>query len=67
MEWVSSMLRKIVFTACAGLITKIVASGAVSEAQLTTWIELSLAILIGVVVACWTKFIKPWILTKMGK
>ena len=66
-EWVMSILRKIVFTACAGVIAKIVASGAISEAQLTTWIELSLALLVAAGVACWTKWIKPWIQAKMAK
>jgi hypothetical protein len=45
-EWITSILRKIVFAACGTIIAKIVASGAISEAQLTTWVELSLAILV---------------------
>ena len=65
--WITSLLRKLVFTACAGLITKIVASGAVSEAQLTTWLELSLAIIVAAGVACWSKWIKPWIQAKLAK
>ena len=66
-EWINSILRKIVFAACAGVIAKIVASGAVTEAQLTTWIELSLALLVAAGVACWSKWILPWIQAKMAK
>ena len=66
-EWINSILRKIVFAACGTVIAKIVASGAISEAQLTTWIELTLAILVAAGVACWTKWIKPGLAAKFAK
>jgi len=66
-DWITSILRKVVFAVCAGAIAKIVASGILTEAQITTWVELSLAILVAAGVACWTKWIKPWIAAKFAK
>lgn len=67
MGWITSILRKIVFAACAGVIAKIVASGVLTEAQITTWIELSIATIVAAGVACWTKWIGPWIASKFAK
>ena len=66
-EWITSLLRKIVFAACAGVIAKIVASGVLTQAQVETWVELSLALLVAAGVACWSKWLLPWIQAKFAK
>lgn len=63
-DFIGTLIRKIVFAIAGGFIAKIVASGVLTQGQIDAWIELTVAILAAVLVACWTKWILPWIKNK---
>ena len=66
-DWITSVLRKIVFAAASGVIAKIVASGVLTQGQIDAWIEMTIAVIAAVLVACWSKWILPWIQKLLGK
>ena len=57
--FVGSIMRKIVFFLAGSWITKLIQSGIFEQGQIEQWIELTLAILTAVLVACWTKYLAP--------
>lgn len=57
--FVGSIMRKIVFFLAGTQITKLIQSGVFEQGQVEQWIELTVAILAAVFVACWTKYIAP--------
>lgn len=57
--FVNSVFRKIVFFLAGTQITKLIQSGVFEQGQVEQWIELTVAILAAVFVACWTKYIVP--------
>lgn len=57
--FINSVLRKIVFFLAGSWITKLIQSGIFEQGQIEQWIELTLAILTAVFVACWTKYLAP--------
>lgn len=57
--FVGSIMRKIVFFLAGTQITKLIQSGIFEQGQVEQWIELTVAILTAVFVACWTKYIAP--------
>lgn len=59
--FVGSIMRKIVFFLAGTQITKLIQSGIFEQGQVEQWIELTVAILAAVFVACWTKYIAPWL------
>jgi len=58
--FVGSIMRKIVFFLAGTQITKLIQSGVFEQGQVEQWIELTIAILAAVFVACWTKYLQPW-------
>ena len=65
--WITSLLRKLVFAGAATWIAKIVDSGVLSQGQLDAWLEASIALAVALVMACWSKWILPWIQSKIGQ
>jgi ABC-type transport system involved in cytochrome bd biosynthesis fused ATPase/permease subunit len=64
--WIMTVLRKVIFTAAAALIAKAVESGLLEQGQIDAWIEATIALLAAVIVACWSKWIKPWLASKFA-
>lgn len=65
--WIASVLRKAIFAVGAGWVAKLVGSGVLEQGQVDAWIEATVAVLAAVLVACWSKWIKPWLAAKMAK
>lgn len=64
--WLATVIRKSVFAVAIVWIGKLVENGVLTQGQADQFIEAAVAILVAVAVACWSKYIAPWLAAKFG-